>query len=164
MLVADRAGHGASGQAVVDVHPVGLDAEPGEPVALSGEVLVVGRAARVPNQHPGHAHTVPFKLRSPGNKADGCYGNFWLARIRQISRGHLASWSVPVDGRLADRFSPACRSGVGLPRDQFRERPGQGSGEPVTEGGDRVIIGWRAGFERQRQPSLGLVGIPRDEV
>ena len=37
---------------MVDVHPVGLHAENGEPVALSGEVLVVGRAARVPISIP----------------------------------------------------------------------------------------------------------------
>jgi hypothetical protein len=43
-----------SGQAVIDIDPVGLHAEGGESVMLGGEVLGVGRATCVPDQHCGH--------------------------------------------------------------------------------------------------------------
>jgi hypothetical protein len=39
-----------AGEAVVDVDPVGLDAEFGEGVALGGEVLAVGGDPRVADQ------------------------------------------------------------------------------------------------------------------
>ena len=57
-----------SGQAVIDVDPVGLHAEGSESVVLGGEVLGVGRAT-------GTSWAVPLKTPSPGIKAGRSYGN-----------------------------------------------------------------------------------------
>ena len=43
-----------AGQAVVDVKTLGFDAERLQSVALGGEVLGVGRDARVADEQPGH--------------------------------------------------------------------------------------------------------------
>jgi hypothetical protein len=62
----------SAGQAVVDVDPFGLNAEPGERVTLGGEVLGVGGDARVADQQLGHpAKFVPYAGRSPGISAGG---------------------------------------------------------------------------------------------
>jgi len=43
-----------AGESVVDVDPVGLDAEPEQGVALGGEVLLLGGAACVANEKRRH--------------------------------------------------------------------------------------------------------------
>lgn len=43
-----------SGQTVVEVDPLGGHTELAQPVALGGEVLLVGRAAGVADKNPGH--------------------------------------------------------------------------------------------------------------
>jgi len=53
------AGTGDAGQAMIEVDPVGDNAEPGERVALRGEVLFVGRDPGVADQQPSHPDRVP---------------------------------------------------------------------------------------------------------
>ena len=48
-----RAGSVGAGQAVLDIGPVWLHAQRGERVALGGQVLGIGRAAGVSDEHPG---------------------------------------------------------------------------------------------------------------
>ena len=50
---------------MVDVDPLGRDAERGEGVALSGEVLGVGGAAGVADQQSGHRGSLPVMAPSP---------------------------------------------------------------------------------------------------
>ena len=50
----------SAGQAVVDVDPLGLDAEPEQGVALGGQVLLIGGASGVPDKQ--RAHGAPPKL------------------------------------------------------------------------------------------------------
>jgi hypothetical protein len=66
-MASRRPGRGpvGAGQPVVDVDPVRLDPERSERVALGGlggEVLRIGTAPRVPDEHPGHRMTVPDRL------------------------------------------------------------------------------------------------------
>jgi hypothetical protein len=68
-------GPAGPGKAVVDVDAVRLHAERGKCVALGGEVLGVGGATRVPDEHAGHRMTVAVELPSPGIFAGGYCGN-----------------------------------------------------------------------------------------
>ncbi len=51
---------GGAGEAVVDVDAFGRDAEPGEAVALGGEVLLVGGDSSVADQQAGHPRECPI--------------------------------------------------------------------------------------------------------
>src|SRR5450759_4297980 len=64
-----------SSQAVVDVDPVRLHAEGSEGISLGREVLLIGRATGIPDEHSGHPATVAFMLPSSGIIPGGSSGN-----------------------------------------------------------------------------------------
>src|ERR1039457_1649673 len=100
-------------QAVVGVDAGRLHAERGKCVALGGEVLGVGGAAGVSDEHAGHRTTVAVELPSPGIFAGGCCGNrrcpaSWHCTISEppapvpaggSAIGTSAAWSWHVEPR-----------------------------------------------------------------
>ena len=69
-----------AGQTVVDIDPIRLHAERDQRVALRGEVLRIGAAPAISDEHSGHRITVAVRLPSPGFIAGGSYGNQHLRR------------------------------------------------------------------------------------
>ena len=90
---------GAS-QAVVDVDALGVDAQEGERVALRGEVLRVGRHARVADVELGHRHSMPVSPPSPARITEPDLRD--TARVGGV-RMPAAARGVPLGVRLAGR-------------------------------------------------------------
>ena len=118
------------GQVRVDVDAVWLHAERGKCLALGGEVLGVGRAAGVSDEHAGHRMTAAIELPSPGIFADGCCGN----------RRRLASWHCTNSGRPGPG-APLRGSGCDTSRLVTSSRFGAGdaaAGEAPPAAGPRI--------------------------
>lgn len=60
-LAQTRSRAGGAGEPMVDVDPLGLDSEPGQGVALGGEVSGVGGDPSVANQQSAHPGIVPWQ-------------------------------------------------------------------------------------------------------
>jgi hypothetical protein len=71
-LVRAGPGPAGAGEPLVEVGPVFRDAETGEDLALSGEVLQDGRTPDVADQFP-HPASAPFRPPSPDRFADYLY-------------------------------------------------------------------------------------------
>src|SRR5450755_93518 len=104
-------GPAGPGQTVVDVDAVRLHAERGKCVALGGEVLGVGGAAGVSDEHAGHRMTVAAELpqalsveATPSLKAVGDVPAIGFGCWRSVSgRGERGTWSQTVRPGRRDR-------------------------------------------------------------
>src|SRR5664280_2550572 len=97
-----------AGQTVVDVDPIRLHAERDQRVALRGEVLRIGTAPAISDEHSGHRITVAVRLPSPGIIAGGSSGN----------RRRRSSWGVSI--LWSGRRCPVRRSSVGTAVEDVR--------------------------------------------
>ena len=82
----------STGQPMIDIDPSRRDAERRERVALRGQVLRVGRDARVTNQDPAHARSVPHRAPSPGTFGRVLRDTPWPAHAGSRRDGSLSRW------------------------------------------------------------------------
>jgi len=107
-------GPAGPGQAVVGVDAGRLHAERGKCVALGGEVLGVGGAAGVSDEHAGHRTTVAVGLPSPGIFAGGCCGD---RRCPGSWHCTISEPPAPVSRRgFGKRDAPAARGTAAGPK------------------------------------------------
>jgi len=81
---------------IVDVDPLGVDAERGEHITLGGEVLVVGEDPQIPDLERRHRHSVPVSPRFRNCSPNQSYRTPPPAPPRRAGRMEECAVGVPL--------------------------------------------------------------------